>query len=259
MKYGKFDLHTHNMEGSVDADVSVMDTIDILKSKGFKGMLVSDHDSYGGYDSIDFTKVSDFTVLKGIEYDTSDFGHFLVILPDNVEIDILKYRGLKLRDLIYTVHKYGGILGAAHPCGEPFLSFHSTGIRFHHNIKMRELMPLIDFIEVYNASEDGNSNFHADMVARKYNKVVTAGSDAHSADCVGLGYAYLPETIISNTTFIKYIKSNPQIKTGGVRYGKTTKDKLGDRLNKVLVALFYPYNKLETLINYPKRRALRED
>ena len=124
---------------------------------------------------------------------------------------------------------------------------------------MKVLMQYIDFIEVYNASEDGLSNLHAKMVAYKYNKVVTAGSDAHNADCVGLGYAYLPYSITTNTAFIKYIKSHPDIKTAGTRYGKTTKDKLGDGLNKILVALFYPYNKFETLINYPKRRRYRED
>lgn len=47
-------------------------------------MLVSDHNSYNGYrywrDHIKGKKYTDFVVLKGIEYDTNNAGHFLVIL-----------------------------------------------------------------------------------------------------------------------------------------------------------------------------------
>ena len=51
MKYVKFDMHCHTAEGSVDAKVNIEDYIEILRSKGFGGMLVTDHDSYGGYDA----------------------------------------------------------------------------------------------------------------------------------------------------------------------------------------------------------------
>ena len=49
MEYVKLDMHCHTAEGSVDAKVGIDDYIKILKSKGFKGMVVTDHDSYGGY------------------------------------------------------------------------------------------------------------------------------------------------------------------------------------------------------------------
>ena len=51
MEYVKFDMHCHTAEGSVDAKVGIDDYIKVLKSKGFKGMVVTDHDSYGGYDA----------------------------------------------------------------------------------------------------------------------------------------------------------------------------------------------------------------
>lgn len=258
MKYVKFDMHTHNSDGSVDASIGIMDSIRILKERGFKGMLVSDHDSYAGYESIDFSKVDDFTVLKGIEYDTSDFGHFLVIMPDGVDIPILHHRGLKLEKLIYIVHKYGGVLGAAHPCGETFLSYYDTGIRHGHFYKMLTLMSFVDFLEGYNASEEEWRNVLACKVARKYDKPVTGGSDAHKEDCLGLGYTFLPENVKTNTDFIRLIKKKPKLKIGGRRYGKTTKDKLG-RFNKFLVAGFYFYNKFETLINLPYRIKYKED
>ena len=85
MGYVKFDMHCHTAEGSVDAKVGIDDYIKILKSKGFNGMVVTDHDSYDGYDAyLSYgKKYDDFVVLRGIEYDSLEFGHFIVILPQN--------------------------------------------------------------------------------------------------------------------------------------------------------------------------------
>lgn len=254
MDYLRYDMHCHTLEGSTDAHYSIFDYIKKLKGMGFGGMLVTDHDSYDGYDSLMVEQLKDdsFHVLKGIEYDTFDFGHFIVIMPEGKIPKELYFRGMKLRNLINVVHENGGILGPAHPCGEPFLSFYATGIRYNHATKMKELLPLMDFIEGYNASEDSVSNRTARALARKYNRPMTGGSDAHKEDCVGLGYAFLPAFIKNNNDLIKYIKTNPNIMIGGKRYGKTLKDKLGP-FNKLLVAGFYPYNKFEALLSLFKK------
>ena len=49
MEYVKFDMHCHTSEGSVDSAVKVKEFAAELKKKGFGGMLITDHDSYGGY------------------------------------------------------------------------------------------------------------------------------------------------------------------------------------------------------------------
>ena len=36
---------------------------------------------------------TDFVVLKGIEYDTRDAGHILVIMPEGVKMRLLEMRG----------------------------------------------------------------------------------------------------------------------------------------------------------------------
>ena len=56
-------------------------------------------------------------VLKGIEYDTRNGGHVLVILPDGVDCPLLEKQGLGLRKLAHIVHEMGGVIGAAHPFG----------------------------------------------------------------------------------------------------------------------------------------------
>lgn len=94
----KFDMHCHTKEGSLDGKVGIEEYIRILKEKGYQGMLVSDHNSYNGYrywrDHIKGKKYTDFVVLKGIEYDTNNAGHFLVILPEGVKPRILEMRGM---------------------------------------------------------------------------------------------------------------------------------------------------------------------
>jgi predicted metal-dependent phosphoesterase TrpH len=80
----KFDMHCHTKEGSMDGKVMIEEYIRTLKRKGFGGMLVSDHDSYDGYrewkNAIKGRAHQDFVVLKGVEYDTCDCGHILVIM-----------------------------------------------------------------------------------------------------------------------------------------------------------------------------------
>ena len=126
----KFDMHCHTKEGSLDGKVEIEEYIRILKEKGYQGMLVSDHNSYNGYrywrDHIKGKKYTDFVVLKGIEYDTNNAGHFLVILPEGVKPRILEMRGMPVELLTRVVHAYGGILGPAHPFGEKYLSFGSS-------------------------------------------------------------------------------------------------------------------------------------
>ena len=79
-----FDMHCHTREGSPDAVVSINETIRKLRNKGYHGMLVSDHNSYKGYKSLK-EQYDDFVVLRGIEYDSIDGGHLLIILPSRIQ------------------------------------------------------------------------------------------------------------------------------------------------------------------------------
>ena len=91
----KLDMHCHTTEGSTDSKVGIEEYINRLKSLGYDGMLVTDHDSYGGYRYYEDNlkkKIRDFVVLKGIEYDTLEAGHFIVVLPTGVELKILEHK-----------------------------------------------------------------------------------------------------------------------------------------------------------------------
>ena len=237
----KLDMHCHTKEGSPDCKLELLENIEILKQKGFHGMLITDHDSYKAYRY--YKKLShkpeDFVVLKGIEYDTIDAGHMLIVMPTGVKLPILELRGLPVILLIEIVHHYGGIIGPAHPCGEKFLSIRNTlHGRLSHVIYRR-----FDFVEGYNACEDADSNMRAMRLASQYHLPCFGGSDSHKAACVGFGYTILQEHITTETELINYIRAGKATVIGGRHYEHTTKDKLG-KINNVLVYSFWFYNRI---------------
>ena len=238
----------------MDGHVVIEDYIRILKQNGFGGMLVADHNSYDGYrrwkNSIRGKRHQDFVVLKGVEYDTIDCGHMLVIMPEGVKLRILEMRGLPVYLLVKIVHHYGGILGPAHPFGERYLSIATTRLRRGKPIR---IMRKFDFIEIFNSCEEERDNAAAASLAEKYCKPGFGGSDAHRADNIGMGYTKLPDWIRTESELIRYVRSAPQIECGGTYYKHRTKDKLG-KWNNVLVQMFFLYNKLGGMLKMPGRR-----
>ena len=246
----KLDMHCHTREGSPDGKLGLLENIKILKQKGYHGMLITDHDSYKAYRYYKklAEKPEDFVVLKGIEYDTIDAGHMLIVMPTDIKLPILELRGLPVLLLIEIVHHYGGIIGPAHPCGEKFLSIRNT----LREKKAGNIYQKFDFIEGYNACEDADSNMRAMRIAEEYNLPCFGGSDSHKPDCAGFGYTILQENINDETDLINYIRSGKTTMAGGIHYEHTTKAKLG-RVNKILVYSFWVYNKATALIRRKAR------
>ena len=246
----KIDMHCHVKEGSIDSKVGLDEYITILKQHGFQGMVITDHDTYNGYrywkENIKGKKHTDFVVLKGIEYDTRDAGHILVIMPEGVKMRVLEMRGMPLALLIDLVHRNGGVLGPAHPCGEKYMSFTNTR-KFYQS---PEIVKRFDFVEAFNSCESVQSNAGAEKLAKKYGKVMTGGSDSHKPGCVGRGYTILPEPVTCETELISLIHKKTAFKAGGTLYEKTTKERIG-KINKLLVYSFWVYNKSGELV---KRR-----
>lgn len=249
----KFDMHCHTKEGSVDGKVDIHKYVETLKKYGYQGMLITDHNSYKGYrawrETATAEQKEDFVVLRGIEYDTIDSGHIIVIMPEHVNLRLLEIRGLPVRILIDIVHKNGGVLGPAHPCGERYLSLLNTKRRK----SKKDIMNKFDFVEVFNACESEASNLEAKELAEAYQKPGFGGSDAHRLDCVGTAFTTFEGRIRKETDLIAYVKSGAYVISGGVQYEKTTKDKLG-KWNRVLVESFFVYNKLAGLARFRKRR-----
>jgi len=254
----KIDMHCHTKEGSLDGKIPIEQYIALLKEKGIDGMLVSDHNSYNGYrywKNHREEMPEDFVVLKGIEYDTIDAGHILVILPTGVKVPLLELRGMPVNLLIDIVHRHGGILGPAHPCGERFLSL-TNNRRFR---KQKTVLERFDFLETFNSCEPEESNEGARMLADAYGKPGLGGSDSHRFDCVGTAYTDFSSYIGTETDLIEYIRSGAPTMPGGSNYHGTTREKIG-KMNSLLVFSFWFYNKGSGLLRRHKRtEALRAD
>lgn len=254
----RFDMHCHTKEGSLDGKVTLAEQIALLKKKGYQGILITDHNSHNGYRYYlkhrNEPAFQDFTVLKGIEYDTIDAGHILVIMPEYIKLPLLELRGLPVGILAEIVHFFGGILGPAHPCGEKYLSLCNTR-RFRKN---PSILRLFDFMETFNACESPKSNAEAEALAKQHQLPGFGGSDTHKADGTGFGYTEFPENIFCESDLIRYIRSKHPVTSGGDYYHGTTKERIGS-LNNILVYSFWFYNKAAALPRFFKRRmALQE-
>lgn len=249
----KFDMHCHTNEGSLDGKVTLAEYVVRLKEKGFQGMLITDHNSYNAYRYYKKHKnediFQDFTVLKGIEYDTIDAGHILVIMPENIKVPLIELRGLPVAILIEVVHFFGGILGPAHPCGEKYLSITNTR-SYRRN---PGIMKHFDFVETFNACESPESNRKAAELAAAYGLPGFGGSDAHKVECSGLSYTELDGDISVESDLIRHVRSRQPVACGGSYYHGTTKERMG-RVHSLLVYSFWLYNKSAGLFRYNKRR-----
>lgn len=169
----KIDMHCHVKEGSIDSKVSLEDYITLLKKKGFQGMVITDHNTYNGYrywkNHMKGKVHTDFVVLKGIEYDTRDAGHILVIMPEGVKMRLLEMRGMPVSLLIDLVHRNGGVLGPAHPCGEKYMSIANTK-KFYQSPE--EITLILDLLkegksDAEKAQIDRTVNMAASMLKKK--------------------------------------------------------------------------------------------
>lgn len=239
MKY-KYDLHCHVSEGSDDSKVNAKSYIEKLIELGFTGFLITDHNTYKGYEYAIkelASNYNDFYILKGIEYSTVDAGHILVIMPDGFSLEDIDVKSRKLIDLIEYVHSKNGILGPAHPCSEPYLSiFNCKSYKNNYDI-----LKQFDFIEVLNAGEKEEENSKAKELAKKYNLPTIGGSDSHHLEHCGLSYAEFNTIIKNNDELIDYIRNKKEIVVNGKYYKNYDREKY-DRFGSI--AYFYDHIKI---------------
>ena len=219
----KFDLHCHTREGSLDSKVSLLKYISEYKKLGYDGFMISDHNTYRGCKAFDeiscWPELEGFTVIRGLEYDTKDAGHVLIVMPDGVYLKLLKVRGMRLRKLVHLVHSCGGVLGLAHPFG----AASSSAMGF--TSMDYDLIEDLDFIEVFNTCESELSNYLARELAHKYGLPGTAGTDAHREEYLGMACTEIDAEITCNNDFIDAIKNDAPFRASGTEREETRSGK----------------------------------
>ena len=248
----RLDMHCHTKEGSLDGKIPLKEYVLRLKELGFDGMLITDHNSYKAYryyqKNQSDSEFQNFLILKGLEYDTCDGGHILVIMPENVRLPILELRGLPVKFLIEIVHAFHGILGPAHPLGEKYLSL--TNCKYYQ--KHPEVLEEFYFMETYNSCIAAEANESAEALAQQYHIPGTGGSDSHKPDCIGLAYTDIHAEITCESDLIRCIHEQAVFTCGGSHYPGTTRDHLGAAYD-LLLRLFWLYNKFSNFLRRSKR------
>ena len=221
--------------------MSIKRYVEILKEKGFDGFMIADHNSYRGCRACDKLEETnkelfeDFTVIRGVEYDTKDAGHVLVIMPDGMYLPSLTIRGMKLRRLLKIVHRMGGVLGPAHPFGV------KSSSAMHFRNMDHDLIERFDFVEVFNTCESTESNELAGQLAEEYDLPAFGGSDAHEEKYVGMSGTEIYAEIRCNNDLIRAIKAGCITKASGTVREATNKSKAKDHW--IGIVAFKAYNR----------------
>jgi predicted metal-dependent phosphoesterase TrpH len=182
-----FDLHCHSRfsaDGISEPDEMVAEA----KRKGLHGFAITDHNTSAcvdyflqhGFMREDGEPVDGLLIIPGQEITTSA-GHLLALgvrLPDLKGIDPL--------EAVDLIHAQGGLAIPPHP-----YDLFRAGIRESILEKMK-----MDAIEAFNAATTFKRyNNQAFNFAQAHGLPMTAGSDAHHVEALGVAYTILePET-----------------------------------------------------------------
>lgn len=185
------DLHSHG-EWS-DIKCTLDDSVSWHKERGFDAMAITNHDHLTPPDRIrQLESIHDFTIIPGLEWSSREMHILAFFNPDtyddlymNITEDerrVFENSGICVPPdyrmyFMSIVHKYGGLVGVAHPTLR-LLEKMSNGYIFEPCdtpglVYMRDAG--IDFVEVANTIPD----HLADTFADKFSVVKTAGTDVH--------------------------------------------------------------------------------
>lgn len=203
MYYGDLHIHTSYSDGLDDPLIILKHSI----KRGLKIIAVTDHDTNHGYFRITATygkkqlKKMNLVVIPGIEL-SSSIGHILVLGIDTpISID---GRALRNREgVIDFIERLRDRLNAlvvfAHP-------YSCRGVLACPGVKDRDLLKTIDAIEVINGRTMPKRNISALRLAKEYNKVYVAGSDAHRFSEVGTTYTIFQNAIQDEDEALDHIR-----------------------------------------------------
>ena len=183
MNNQKSDYHIHSIY-SGDSISSPQHIVDVALRRHLNRICILDHNTIkGSLEAKEYAKGKDIEVIMGAEIRTDQGEIAGLYLKDEISS-----RGLF--DVIREIKSQGGKILIPHPYG--------SIRRAKRRYKLEDVTPYADYIEVYN----GRSflNFKTKKIfqlAREYNLIPVAGSDAHFAFEIGnLDSRYLYKGIV---------------------------------------------------------------
>jgi predicted metal-dependent phosphoesterase TrpH len=172
------DLHVHT-NYSHDGRASIENIIESAIAEKLDGIAICDHNTMDGSSAARKYVVDnelDLIIIPGIEVSTSE-GHLIVLgVEEGIEKGLSPEETIRIAREKEKEKNGTVVIIAPHP-------FHP----FRHSIGNFCTHPGIDAVEVFNSRYlSGTANKIASRKAAHKNLSAVAGSDAHSAECVGL-------------------------------------------------------------------------
>jgi predicted metal-dependent phosphoesterase TrpH len=139
---------------------------------------VADHGTIAG--ALRLREIASFTVIVAEEILTNIGEVMGFFLSEEISSEITA------SEAIDRIKAQGGLVGIPHPFDR---------LRGTRQQALEELLPSIDFIEVFNSRvlPLSNCNEKARLFAQKYGLTCSAGSDAHTPQEIGHAYVEIPE------------------------------------------------------------------
>lgn len=208
----KFDMHVHTYR-SPDSLLLPETIVKTCLEKGLSGIAITDHNTIKG--AMEMKKMAPFTVIVGEEINTSEGEVIGYFLKDEIPA------GLGIKKTLSMIKDQGGLVCIPHPFDKVRRSRTSSDV-------IDQIIESIDIIEAYNSRNlFASSNKMAILYAKKYRKLVCAGSDAHLNCEVGNAYIEIdefnsPEQFLANLRYAQLIGKNGglwvHILTKGVKF-----------------------------------------
>jgi predicted metal-dependent phosphoesterase TrpH len=174
----RIDLHMHTWV-SPDSRTDPKALIERAREVGLNRIAVTDHNAIEG--ALEAHRLAPDLVIVGQEIDTETGGELIAYYVKEVIP-----RHLPLQEAIRRLREQGAVISISHPVDT--LRNSALGEKL-----TLEFIEQVDALEVFNARcLRAADNAHAAAIAKRYGKVITAGSDAHTLREIGRGYLTLP-------------------------------------------------------------------
>jgi hypothetical protein len=179
------DLHCHT-RASFDSLSSPSAVVRAAIARGLTHLAITDHERIdGAFEAQELASrlvaggSDPLTVIVGEEVRTADGDLIALFLERPVP------PGMSATDTVAAIREQGGLVGIPHP----FDRFRGTLAR---GGGMRDVLPLVDWIEAHNARLVGRGNDRAAEFAAEQGLPGVGVSDAHTVLEVGIAYTILP-------------------------------------------------------------------
>jgi len=195
------DLHSHS-RFSADGVSEPEEMIEAAKARGLHGFAITDHNTCACVDYFeskgllraDGEPVDGFLIIPGQEITTRE-GHLLALgvrLPD--------LKGIAAAEAVDLIHREGGLAIPPHP-----YDYFRAGIRE----ATLDTLP-IDALEVFNAATTfRRCNRQAFEYARRRGLPMTAASDSHHCEALGVSYTTLDAPAFNVAGVLQAITQSP--------------------------------------------------